>query len=103
MQIKALTGILLAAACTVFSSDLIAQDAPAKEAGCRACHGKDGAAPILPQYPKLNGQNKEYLISALKAYKADQRKGGLAAVMSGQAKLLSDKDMEEIAAFYASK
>ena len=32
-----------------------AQQPPAKELACRACHGLGGTAPIAPNYPKLNG------------------------------------------------
>ena len=103
MQLNILTGTLFAVSISLSSTSLLAQDAPAKEAGCRACHGKEGASPILPSYPKLNGQNKAYLESALKAYKAGQRTGGLAAVMGGQAKLLSDSDISELAKYYSSK
>jgi len=99
---KAFFGLVLVFA----SSAVFAADAPAtpkKEPLCRACHGPNGAAPIAPNYPKLNGQNKEYLISSLKAYKAGDRKGGLAAAMVGQAKGLTDADIEELAAYYAAQ
>ena len=76
---------------------------PAKEAACRACHGQGGAEPIVPSYPKLNGQNKAYLISSLKAYRAGLRKAGLAAAMAAQANQLSDADIEALATFYASQ
>ena len=76
---------------------------PAKEMTCRACHGAGGAEPLAPSYPKLNGQNKDYLIESLKAYKAGQRQGGLAAVMSGQAAQLSNDEMDELATYYASQ
>jgi len=76
---------------------------PAKEVMCRACHGAGGAAPIAPNYPKLNGQNRAYLISSLKAYKNGERKGALAAAMSAQAAQLSDADMEALANYYASQ
>ena len=78
-------------------------EAPAKEATCRACHGENGAKPIAPNYPKLNGQNKEYLVSALKAYRAGQRKGGLAAVMIAQASQMTDEEINSLAAFYSQK
>lgn len=87
----------------LFSAVTLAQDAPAKEALCKTCHGANGGAPILPVYPKLNGQNKEYLISALKAYKSGERKGGMAMIMTGQAAQLSDADIEALAAFYAAQ
>lgn len=76
---------------------------PAKEVACRTCHGAGGAAPIAPIYPKLNGQNKAYLISSLKAYRDGQRKGGLAGAMAAQAAQLSDADMEVLAAYYSSQ
>lgn len=92
------------AAAISFCAPLIAQaNPPAKEASCRACHGAGGAAPIMPAYPKLNGQNKEYLISAIKAYKADQRKGGMSMVMTAQAKMLSEADILALAEYYASQ
>lgn len=79
-----------------------AADAPPKEAICKSCHGVGGAAPIAPNYPKLNGQNKAYLVSALKAYKAGERKGPLAIAMTAQASSLSDADIDALAAYYAS-
>jgi cytochrome c len=54
-------------------------------------------------YPKLNGQNKDYLVSSMKAYKSGQRQGGMAAVMAGQASGLSDAEINELAAYYASQ
>ncbi|MDN3609261.1 c-type cytochrome [Vibrio ostreicida] len=73
----------------------------AKSSVCAACHGADGIA-IIPGYPNLKGQNEQYLASSLKAYQAKQRKGGLAAVMQAQAAMLSDADVANLAAFYAS-
>ncbi len=73
----------------------------AKSAICAACHGADGIA-VIPGYPNLRGQNEKYLVSSMKAYKGKQRTGGLAAVMQAQASLLSDTDIENLAAYYAS-
>lgn len=86
----------------MFSTAALA-DAPTQEASCRACHGAKGAAPVIPSYPKLNGQNKDYLIAALKAYKAGDRKGGLAAAMAAQASMLSDDDIKVLAEYYAAQ
>lgn len=66
---------------------------------CAACHGKDGNTPIDPSYPKLAGQHADFLFHALQDYKAERRKNG---IMSAQAKQLSFKDMQNLAAFYAS-
>ncbi len=73
----------------------------AKSAVCAACHGADGIA-VIPGYPNLKGQSEQYIISSIKAYKAGQRTGGLAAVMQAQASMLSDDDIANLAAYYAS-
>jgi cytochrome c553 len=78
-----------------------AEAGKAKAAVCSACHGSNGMAQI-PGYPNLAGQNEQYLVSALKAYKNKQRSGGQSAVMQGQAANLSDADIANLAAYYAS-
>ncbi|UTW44282.1 c-type cytochrome [bacterium SCSIO 12696] len=93
---------LFIAAATLASALALAETPPpAKEATCKACHGPQGNAPIVASYPKLGGQNKEYLISALKAYRAGQRKGGLAAAMTAQASQLSDAEIDQLAEYYS--
>ena len=72
-----------------------------KAAVCAACHGQNGVAQI-PTYPNLAGQNEQYLVMALKAYKGSQRQGGQAAIMQGQAAALTDQDIANVAAYYAS-
>ena len=73
----------------------------AKAGVCAACHSADGIA-VIPGYPNLKGQNEQYIASSIKAYKAGQRTGGLAPVMQAQANLLSDEDIANLAAYYAS-
>jgi len=73
----------------------------AKAGSCAGCHGPAGKA-MIPTYPNLAGQNKQYLISSLKAYKAKQRTGGQAPIMQGQAMALSDADIENLAAYFSS-
>ncbi len=73
----------------------------AKAATCAACHGANGIAAV-PAYPSLAGQNEAYLVSSMQAYKDNQRTGGMAAVMTGQAKNLSEQDIADLAAFYAA-
>ncbi|MGF1764454.1 c-type cytochrome [Aliivibrio kagoshimensis] len=72
-----------------------------KSAVCSACHGATGVA-MIPGYPNLKGQNEQYLVSALKAYKTKARTGGNALVMQPQALMLSDADMANLAAYYSS-
>lgn len=73
----------------------------AKSALCASCHGANGIA-TMPAYPNLAGQNEAYLVSSLKAYKDKQRTGGMAAIMQMQAASLSDADIDNIAAYFAS-
>lgn len=68
---------------------------------CASCHGADGIA-LVPTYPNLAGQNAEYLVSALKAYRSKERQGGNAALMQAMAANLSDDDINDLAAYFAS-
>lgn len=79
----------------------IAGDAAAgkeKSAMCVACHGADGNG-TDPQYPKLAGQHQDYLAKAIRDYKSGDRKNPIMASMVAG---LSDDDIENLAAFYAS-
>jgi cytochrome c553 len=83
----------------------LAQGDPArgkqKIVACTACHGADGRA-TLSMYPNLAGQNYEYLVNAMKAYRNGQRKGNTAAFMTAPMATLSDQDVQDLAAYYAS-
>ena len=65
--------------------------------GCIACHGPDGKQPIQPIYPKLAGQNADYTVAQLKAFKSQKRKSGQSVLMWGMAAALSEADMKSIA------
>ncbi len=100
---RRLIGMSLSA-CLFASHTMAAGDVDAgkaKAAVCAACHGIDGIA-VIPGYPNLRGQNEQYLIVSLKAYKNGQRTGGLSAVMKAQAGMLNDQDIENLAAYFAS-
>ncbi|MBY6195293.1 c-type cytochrome [Marinobacter hydrocarbonoclasticus] len=95
---------LFAAGATVPVASMAAGDieaGKAKAAVCAACHGQNGISQV-PIYPNLAGQKEQYLVASLKAYKAGQRQGGQAPVMQGQATALSDADIANLAAYYAS-
>ena len=68
---------------------------------CTGCHGIPGYNNVYPTYkvPKIGGQNYQYLVDALKAYRAGERDH---ATMDWQASALSDQDIEDIAAYFAS-
>lgn len=94
-----------AAVAAVISTGAMAAGDPAagkaKSATCAGCHGMDGKA-MVPTYPNLAGQNAAYLEGALKAYKTQERKGYQAALMYGMSAGLSDQDIADLAAYYAS-
>ncbi|MDY6812881.1 MAG: c-type cytochrome [Pseudomonadota bacterium] len=71
----------------------------AKAAPCAACHGPDGNG-VAPQWPKLAGQHADYLFAQLQAFKAGTRNN---PVMMGMAAPLSEQDMRDLAAYYASQ
>ncbi len=73
----------------------------AKSAVCAACHNANGIS-VIPMYPNLAGQKEAYLVSSLKAYKSQERKGGNAAIMWGITAPLTDSDIENLAAYYSS-
>jgi cytochrome c553 len=70
----------------------------AKAVICASCHGADGVG-IADIYPNLAGQKAAYVASQLKAFRDGQRKN---MIMAPMAKGLSDDDIENLAAFYAS-
>lgn len=69
-----------------------------KATACFACHGANGHA-VAPQYPSLAGQYQNYMVQALREYKSGQRDN---PIMKGFAGQLSEQDMQDIAAYFAS-
>lgn len=74
----------------------------AKSASCAACHGATGKA-TNALYPNIGGQNSAYLALALNAYKKGGRTGGQAGVMQAFTAGLSEQDINDLAAYYASQ
>lgn len=70
-----------------------------KSAVCHACHGVNGKS-VEPIYPNLAGQHQDYLIKTLEGFRDGSRQN---TVMSGFATNLSDEDIEDISAWYASR
>lgn len=82
---------------------LLAKGDPArgqeKAATCEACHGKTGIS-IDPNYPNLAGQHYSYLVKALSDYRSGDRSN---AIMSSFAANLSNQDIEDLSAWFASQ
>ena len=67
---------------------------------CIGCHGLAGyktAFPTVYSVPMIGGQSVQYVAKALQAYRADERSH---PTMTAIAKSLSDKDIEDLAAYY---
>jgi cytochrome c553 len=96
---------LLAAACVLaiaLSAPALAGDADAgkkKSQTCVACHGADGNS-VAPDFPKIAGQHYDYLLKALKDYKSGARKSPIMAPLAAN---LTQRDMEDLAAWYSSQ
>ena len=67
---------------------------------CIDCHGADGNNPLDDSYPKLGGQYYDYLEHALQQYRSGAREH---ALMSQQAKELSDQQIADLAVFFGSR
>lgn len=70
----------------------------AKSDNCTGCHGRNGKSTI-PTNPSLAGQQEAYLVKAIKDYRDGKRKDPM---MSSMVTGLSDADIADLAAFYAS-
>lgn len=80
-------------------SELLAKGA------CNSCHGPNFSKPIDPSYPKIAGQNRDYLYIALKSYKTDGNAtwGRSSPVMGAIAKQFSNAELKEIANYIGSQ
>jgi cytochrome c553 len=70
-----------------------------KAAVCAACHGQNGVS-ATGIWPTLAGQHEDYLKHALSQYKSGDRKD---PVMTGQAMNLSERDIADLAAYFAAQ
>ena len=75
-----------------------AEAGKAKSVTCAACHGGEGISPT-GAWPNLAGQKEEYLAAQIIAFRDGTRKNGQ---MSPMAANLSDEDIANLAAYYAS-
>ncbi len=83
-----------------------AEAGKAKSATCAACHGADGNSMVAIQ-PSLAGQHANYLAKQLREFKLAAQSGGSQGrnnpIMNGMAAGLSEQDILDLAAYYASQ
>ena len=98
---QCLTAVLL---CTAISFNVLAAGDPAageaKAALCTACHGPAGNS-VNPEWPKLAGQHAKYTAKQIHDFKEGVTRND--ALMAPMIAGLSDQDIEDIAAYYASQ
>jgi cytochrome c553 len=86
---------------TVGCPALQAADAAAgrqKAAMCQTCHGIDGVGK-LPDVPHIAGENTEYLVSQLDAFRSGERQHEQMSIIASG---LSDEDIADLSAWYSS-
>jgi cytochrome c553 len=103
------TALVLAGACSfALSASAWSQDAPkgdadagrTKNSMCIGCHGIEMYRTAFPQVysvPFIAGQSPQYIMAALREYRAGERSH---PSMTGVAKGLSDQDIADLAAYY---
>ena len=89
-------GVLLAGGGLSHAGDVKA--GRAKAMMCQACHGLDGLSKT-PDAPNIAGQIESYLVAQLQAFKTGLRKNEAMSVVTPP---LSDKDIEDLAAYFSA-
>ena len=69
-----------------------------KATQCQTCHGLDGLSK-MPEAPNIAGNPEQYLVRQMNAFRKGERKNEMMTVVVQQ---LSDKDVEDLAAYYAA-
>jgi len=88
--------VLLLFAAVSYAGD--AEAGKAKSVTCAACHGGAGISPV-GAFPNLAGQKEQYLVAQITAFKDGSRESAQMAPMVSE---LSDEDIANLAAYYAS-
>jgi cytochrome c553 len=97
--------VLAAFAGTAAAAEVVGNPkaAPSKIEQCIGCHGIPNyktAFPEVYQVPMIGGQSAKYIEAALKAYRKGDRNH---PQMTPMAKVMSDQDIADVAAYYAQQ
>jgi cytochrome c553 len=96
VKLLAPAGLVLAGGSPSHAGDVKAGGAKAMM--CQACHGLDGLSKT-PDAPNIAGQIEPYLVAQMQAFKSGLRKNDAMSVVMPP---LSDQDIEDLAAYYAT-
>ncbi|WP_374691789.1 cytochrome c [Accumulibacter sp.] len=69
------------------------------EKTCNACHGPAGTKPLMPDYPKIAGQNAKYAERQMLDIKSGARANGNSAAMKGVMHLVNDEEIKALAEY----
>ena len=95
-----LTAVLLTAVATnVYAADGKSIN---DSEGCGGCHGPNAKSPIMPSYPKLAGQNKEYAEQQMKDFKSGARTNGQGATMTALLASVNDEEISALADYLSN-
>ncbi len=94
-----LTGQVGVSHADVKAGEAIAKSGTGNISACMQCHGPNGEGQPAAGFPRLAGQNRDYLVKQLKDFKAKLRTNPL---MSPIASALSPAQMNDVADYYAS-
>jgi len=91
--------LLMSLAATSWAADPAAGRKKAET--CLGCHGIPEYVNVYPTFhvPKIGGQHADYLAAALKAYRSKERSH---PTMQANASLLTDEDIADLAAYFAT-
>ena len=86
---------LLALGQQIYRGGNIASGVPA----CAACHDANGKGNYLANFPRLGGQNAQYIVDQLNKFKTKVRKNDPNSMMEDIAARLTDKEIEAVASY----
>lgn len=69
---------------------------------CSACHSPRGLGNDAAGFPALSGQQVDYTVKQLKAYRSGERNNGLAFIMNGIAKRMTDEEIQQVAKYVSA-
>jgi cytochrome c553 len=85
----------------VIEAPVIVKDLkPPTWGGCAGCHGQKGEG--MGMFPKISGQSKDYIITALTQYKNKEKRGSKSMIMWGQASGLSGSDINTLGEYIST-
>ncbi len=95
--------VMVTCVLATFSGTALADGAQLfRDKACWSCHGKDGKTPLLPGYPKIAGQNAQYVENQIRDIKSGARANGNCAAMKLMLNLVSNDEIKELAKFVST-